>query len=51
MKRHDGAHDEDAGTENGTCLSEPAMKFGTASSHESDLTDNKHCPRREHGAM
>jgi hypothetical protein len=51
MKRYCGTHHNDADAENGTCLSDPAMKVGTASSHESDLAEKKKRPRCEHCAM
>jgi hypothetical protein len=51
MKSHYDAQHKDAGTDYGTRPSDPSMKIGTASSHESDLTEKKHRPRCEHCAM
>jgi hypothetical protein len=51
MKGHHDAQRKDADGDYGTCLAKPSVKVGTASSHESDLTEKKHRPRRKDGAM
>jgi hypothetical protein len=51
MKGHHDAQRKNADGDYGTCLAKPSVKVGTASSHETDLTEKKHRPSCEHRAM